>query len=91
MYVTVQSVLVLQVVLQKRPSRGYLMGFADLRQDGVHKLYVMYKFNGSFYEMNGTSSSSMYVLSFSETKQSLVRRRGLPNDIHVHELGKAAT
>lgn len=45
----------MQVVLQKRSSRGYLMGFADLNLDGVHELYVMYKFNSSFYEMNGAS------------------------------------
>ena len=43
----------MQVVLQKRSSRGYLMGFADLNLDGVHELYVMYKFNGGFYEVNG--------------------------------------
>ena len=31
------------------------MGFADLNLDGEHELYVMYKYKGSFYEMNGAS------------------------------------
>lgn len=41
------------------------MGFADLNLDGVHELYVMYKFNGNFYEMNGAILSiHCCVISF---------------------------
>jgi hypothetical protein len=51
----------LQVVLQKRASRGYLMGFADLNLGGAHDLYVMYKFDGRFYEMNGALTLPMHM------------------------------
>ena len=42
-----------QVLLLERSSRSHLTGFADLHADGGDRLYVLYKWQDRFFEMDG--------------------------------------
>lgn len=44
---------VVQVHLLERSSRSHLMGFADMHTDGGDRLYVLYKWQDRFFEMDG--------------------------------------
>lgn len=51
----------MQVHLLERCSRGHLMGFADLLTEGGDRLYVIYKWQDRFFEMDGALCCCMFL------------------------------